>query len=118
MRLERSPSLARGTVTPPYKFLNYFEEDDQASFAGREDEVQEALAGLTRGRTYVVYSRSGLGKTSLLLAGLFPRLRQRGFHPMRVRLLESPVEDFCAALAAEFQRPEFARGLAPAERQA
>ncbi|EPX56876.1 hypothetical protein D187_007312 [Cystobacter fuscus DSM 2262] len=114
MRLERSPDPAEGTTTPPYKFLNYFEEEDQASFAGREDEVQEALAGLTRGRTYVVYSRSGLGKTSLLLAGLFPRLRQRGFHPMRVRLLESPVEDFCAALAAEFQRPELAH---PAERQ-
>ncbi|WNG27362.1 HEAT repeat domain-containing protein [Cystobacter fuscus] len=117
MRPERAPGPTEGTATPPYKFLNYFEEEDQASFAGREDEVQEALAGLTRGRTYVVYSRSGLGKTSLLLAGLFPRLRQRGFHPVRVRLLESPVEDFCAALAAEFQRPELALVKEPAERQ-
>ncbi|HEX5746310.1 MAG TPA: hypothetical protein VFZ09_08700 [Archangium sp.] len=85
---------------PPYKFLSYFEEPDQGRFSGREDEVQEVLAGLTRGRTFVLYGRSGLGKTSLLLAGLFPRLRQRGFLPLRIRLLESPVDDICAALAA------------------
>lgn len=115
MRPDVSTGSPAGPAAPPYKFLNYFEEADQSSFAGREDEVQEALAGLTRGRTYVVYGRSGLGKTSLLLAGLFPRLRQRGFHPIRVRLLESPVEDFCATLATEFQRSELARESAPGE---
>lgn len=104
-------------AAPPYKFLNYFEESDHDRFAGRDDEVQEALAGLTRGRTYVLFGRSGLGKTSLLLAGLFPRLRERGYHPLRVRLLESPVEDFCAALAAELHCPELARPMPRGERQ-
>src|SRR5512139_3961643 len=110
------PGPPPGPTATPFKFLDYFEEAEADSFAGREEEVQEALVGLTRGRTYVVYGRSGLGKTSLLLAGLFPLLRQRGFHPMRVRLLESPVADFCTALATELGRPELAREMGEAER--
>ena len=117
MMPERAPDAAEPPAAPPYKFLNYFEEPDSASFAGRDDEVQEALAGLTRGKTYVLYGRSGLGKTSLLLAGLFPRLRERGYHPLRVRLLESPVEDFCAALAGELHCPELAEPMPRGERQ-
>ncbi len=105
-----------GPLTTPFKFLDYFEESDHDSFAGREDEVQEVLVGLTRGRTYVLYGRSGLGKTSMWLAGVFPPLRQRGFHPMRLRLLDSPVADFCAALAAELESPELDREMEDAER--
>jgi hypothetical protein len=116
MRQELPAGPPVGSAAAPYKFLNYFEEEDQASFAGREDEVQEALAGLTRGRTFVLYGRSGLGKTSLLRAGLFPRLRQRGFRPLLVRLLESPVEDFCAALVTEPRYPELTQSMMSRER--
>jgi hypothetical protein len=117
MKQELFSSSRVGPAAPPYKFLNYFEEADQASFAGREDETQEVLAGLTRGRTFVLFSSPGKGKTSLTNAGISPRLRQRGFRPLNVRLLESPVEDFCAALAAGLQRPELAQPMAPGERE-
>ncbi len=117
MSPELSPGEPAGPATSPYKFLNSFEEKDQASFAGREDEVQEALAGITRGRTFVLYGRSGVGKRSLLRAGLFPRLRQRGFRPLLVRLLQSPVEDFCSALVTEPYFPELAQSMMSSERQ-
>ena len=39
----------------------------------------------------VLFGKSGLGKTSLLKAGLFPRLRQRHFLPIYVRLAVSPA---------------------------
>ncbi len=107
-----------GLPSSPFKYLDYFEESEHDCFAGRGDEVREALVGLTRGRTYVLYGGGGLGKTSLLLAGLFPGLRQRGFRPIRVRLLDSPGADFCAALAAELERPELAGPLGDDERLA
>ena len=34
----------------------------------------------------VLFGKSGLGKTSLLKAGLFPRLREKHFLPVYVRL--------------------------------
>ena len=38
----------------------------------------------------VLYGRSGLGKTSLLRAGLFPLLRERHFLPVYVRFELKP----------------------------
>lgn len=93
-------------VTSPYKFLDYFEEKEKDRFAGREKESQEIAVGITRGPLYVIYGRSGLGKTSLLLAGVFPLLRERGLHPLRIRVLDSPVEDLCQALAEALEHPE------------
>ena len=37
-------------------------------------------------RMVVVYARSGLGKTSLLKAGVAPRLREEGYLPLFVRV--------------------------------
>ena len=63
----------------PYKFLDYFDERDAPSFAGRDQDIAEMVSRVTANRTLVLFARSGLGKTSLLKAGVFPRLRERGF---------------------------------------
>ncbi len=71
----------------PFKGLYCYEEDDKDIFYGRENEAAElfslvALNGLT-----VVFGKSGIGKTSLLNAGLFPLLREEEkFLPVRMRL--------------------------------
>jgi flagellar motor protein MotB len=58
---------------------------DARMFFGRQEEIQD-LANLVTGvRLMVLYGKSGLGKTSLLQAGLFPRLRRQYFLPIRVR---------------------------------
>jgi tetratricopeptide (TPR) repeat protein len=77
----------------PYKGLDYFEDSeiDQMVFAGRDGDISEVLARIVTQRALVVYGRSGLGKTSLLLAGIFPRLREQGFQPVYVRALGSPL---------------------------
>lgn len=94
----------------PFRFLHYFQEGD-AAFAGREGETRDVVAGILRSRTLVIYGRSGLGKTSLLLAGVFPALRVRGLSPVYVRVFDEPIDDLRAALADAF--PE--AGPAPAE---
>jgi hypothetical protein len=90
-----------GTESQPYKFLDYFEESDRESFAGRDRDAQECLDRITTQRVFVLYARSGYGKTSLLKAGLFPRLRAQGLRPVYIRTLQDPVRDLHAALLAE-----------------
>jgi hypothetical protein len=72
----------------PFKFLDYFfdTEADRDRFAGRDREVQDLVAQIATTRTVVLFSEPGIGKTSLLLAGIFPELRRRGFRPVYARI--------------------------------
>ena len=88
----------------PYRYLDYFQESDHLSFAGREDDISEVAARASSDEPFVLYGRSGLGKTSLLLAGVFPLLRDRRLRPVRVRVFEHPDVDLRNALAAELKR--------------
>ena len=62
---------------------------DQATFFGREDESRALLLQLLATNLLVLYGRSGLGKTSLANAALFPALRERDFLPLPVRFNHS-----------------------------
>ncbi|MFD6193330.1 WD40 repeat domain-containing protein [Streptomyces sp. NPDC060275] len=63
---------------PPYRGLTRYEPDDAALFFGR-DRLVDRLAGLTREHRFTaVFGPSGSGKSSLLRAGLIPRLRTPG----------------------------------------
>jgi WD40 repeat protein/tRNA A-37 threonylcarbamoyl transferase component Bud32/energy-coupling factor transporter ATP-binding protein EcfA2 len=69
------PAAARN----PYKGLRPFGEADADDYFGREaltDALLERLSGLDGGRFVAVVGPSGSGKSSLLKAGLIPRLRQ------------------------------------------
>jgi hypothetical protein len=73
---------------PRYPGARPFSDDDlsRRTFFGREA-ASRALADQTLAhRLVVVYAKSGLGKTSLLNAGLAQRLRDEGFLPLVVRV--------------------------------
>jgi hypothetical protein len=57
---------------------------DRALFFGRGDETGSMTSLFIASRLVVLFGRSGLGKTSLLNAGVFPRLREEAFLPFRV----------------------------------
>jgi formylglycine-generating enzyme required for sulfatase activity len=57
---------------PPYKGLQYFDENDVALFHGRTALTQELAARLTRERFLAVVGASGSGKSSVVRAGLIP----------------------------------------------
>jgi|GEM_PF-2191206 len=84
----------------PYKELDYYEQEDVDRFAGRERDISQVTARACTQRSLVVYGRSGLGKTSLLLAGVMPQLIHRGFLPIYVRTLEEPLQDLTNAVRA------------------
>src|SRR3954452_6823292 len=70
----------------PWPGLESFEENARDYFHGREAEAEDLLRRVTDAPLTVLFGKSGLGKTSLLKAGLFPRLRERHFFPVHVRL--------------------------------
>jgi hypothetical protein len=69
----------------PWPGLRAFTESDRDFFFGRERETSELLDLVQRSSVVVLYGQSGLGKTSLLQAGLLPELKRIDFLPLRVR---------------------------------
>src|SRR5262245_65450343 len=70
----------------PWIGLAPFTESDSEFFAGRGDEIDELLRLVRRDTLTLLYGVSGLGKTSLLQAGLFPALRTEDCLPVPIRL--------------------------------
>jgi hypothetical protein len=97
-------SVTVAAAETPFKFCDYYtdSESDRASFGGRDDDIEEVVARIMRGTVSVLYGKSGLGKTSLLLAGVFPEIRKRGVSPVHIRLLESPMGDLADTLTDAF----------------
>lgn len=59
----------------PYPGLRPFDEAEWPIFFGRERMVDAVVAGLMRAQCIVVHGDSGAGKSSLIRAGVLPRLR-------------------------------------------
>jgi WD40 repeat protein len=72
--------------TQPWLGLTSYRETDTELFFGREKEGEELLRLVRREALTVVFGPSGTGKTSLLNAGLFPRLRESALLPIYIRL--------------------------------
>lgn len=73
----------------PWKgVVPYSDTDDPAihPFRGRNKEIEELLFTVRYNNIATLYGQSGIGKTSLLLVGLFPRLVEEGFRPLELRL--------------------------------
>ena len=70
----------------PWLGLASFTEETRGYFYGRETEVSELTRRVQRKLLTVLFGQSGLGKTSILNAGVVPRLRQEGYCPVYVRV--------------------------------
>src|SRR5262245_44151550 len=70
----------------PWPGLDAFTEALQDLFFGRAAETEELFRHVRGETVTLLYGQSGLGKTSLLRAGLARRLREAAFLPVFVRL--------------------------------
>jgi WD40 repeat protein len=108
LRVHVNPAtgFAWDDTRPPYPGLRAFQLDDAAVFFGRENELSELLGrlqtSLHRSASLTLVGPSGSGKSSLVYAGLLPRLRRL---PGEWALLpavtpgERPVKALARALA-------------------
>ena len=74
----------------PWAGLASYEDPETAErklkFCGRDDDSYD-VARLIMGNVFVtLYGKSGIGKTSLLNAGIFPELREEQYIPLSLRL--------------------------------
>src|SRR5215470_3883441 len=70
----------------PWLGLASFTEEMRGYFYGRDEEVAELARRVQRKLLTILFGQSGLGKTSILRAGIVPRLRSEGYCPVYVRI--------------------------------
>jgi hypothetical protein len=99
--------LAEKHIAPiprrPYKFLNAYGKEDAAIFFGRDQEKSKLLSKLVSYRLVLFYGKSGVGKTSLIQAGLMPTLAASGYHPVYARILTDPQTAIVRAINATLE---------------
>ncbi len=85
-----APAQAVVDEQHPWLGLASFTEETRGFFHGREEEVAELGRRVQRKLLTILFGQSGLGKTSILRAGIVPRLRPEGYCPVYVRIDYSP----------------------------
>ncbi len=101
---------------PPYKGLMPYAEEDVEFFFGRDRETEIIIANLRASRLTLLYGSSGVGKSSVLRAGVASKLRRiareniraRGSPRMAVVVFNSwrhdPVRSLAACVPHSVQR--------------
>ncbi|MEV5572326.1 hypothetical protein AB0L06_19955 [Spirillospora sp. NPDC052269] len=87
---EAAERAANGDDVPPYRGLGRYEPGDAELFFGRDDLAARLFDLCGERRFIAVFGPSGSGKSSLLRAGLIPRLREAGgleTRPATIRVL-------------------------------
>lgn len=92
-------TTASTPIDCPYVGLRPFEEEHRAYFFGRERDQRLIIANLLAAPLTILYGASGVGKSSVLMAGVIPQL-----HRDRPR---TPV-----ILFRDWARPDYAEALA------
>ena len=97
----------------PYKELSSYSEVDAAQFKGRTAEIEKMYKSFYQNEYLVCYADSGEGKSSIIEAGLVPKLRQNIYLPIHIvfksdRHFQNNDVNFdeviCAAIDEELDR--------------
>ena len=77
-------------IETPYVGLVPYSEEDSDFFFGRDEEKQVVSGNLRASRLTILYGPSGVGKTSLLRAGVVHELREQVLENATKRLERAP----------------------------
>jgi len=80
----------------PWKGLNYYTEGEV--LYGRNIEILSLSQYIFNNTQTVLYGRSGIGKSSILNAGIFPKARQNGMIPVSIRLKHGSTNDYLSQI--------------------
>ncbi len=81
----------------PYKFLDFYRTHDRKLFFGREREIETLVSDIVSARLVILFAKTGSGKSSLLNAGVRPRLEELDYETFWIRVEDDPIEAARAA---------------------
>jgi hypothetical protein len=76
----------------PYHLLEALDINEQEQLAGRKAEIQKLIGNLESDRFAFLVGENGIGKTSLLRAGLMPALVKAGHWPLWIEATSEPLD--------------------------
>jgi len=88
-------------TTSPYKFLASYDISDRDIFYGRSVVIEELAGKVPRYKTLIINGASGSGKSSLLNAGLIPRLAENGYTYVSFREYSEPLQQLRDYLSSQ-----------------
>ncbi len=101
-QLERA-TIATDETVEPYRGLDAFTPETAEFFFGREDEIQTLVQQVLTHCFVPLIGASGSGKSSLVRAGLVPRLRELGWRVLEpIKPGSNPMAELKLALRSVF----------------
>lgn len=88
--------MAADKYNNPWKGLNFYVEGD--IIYGRDMEILNLSHYIFNNTQTILYGRSGIGKSSILNAGIFPLARERNMIPVVIRLKHDNSEEYLSQI--------------------
>ncbi|MDM8558317.1 hypothetical protein [Candidatus Parabeggiatoa sp. HSG14] len=89
-------------TTSPYKFLAAYDISDRDIFYGRSAIIEDLAGKVPRYKTLIINGASGSGKSSLVNAGLIPRLAENGYTYISFREYSDPLQQLRDYLSQQY----------------
>jgi energy-coupling factor transporter ATP-binding protein EcfA2 len=86
----------------PYPGLRPYEDFDSKIFFGRKELTDRLYNKILKSRFVAVVGESGCGKSSLVKAGLFPKMSDLGYDIVKAKPGKSPLSNLVSSLSAFF----------------
>ena len=80
-------------MSNPYLGFRTYKESDSELFKGREDDIRNIYDYIINNSVTILYANSGIGKSSVINAGLCPILRSNNYFPIYIRCNEYSSTD-------------------------
>ncbi len=86
MEQNLNANISKAIDQRPFMGLRSYEERNKEQFGGRDTEIRDLYSLVEGNRLTIVFGKSGIGKTSLIKAGLIPELQKNYFFPIYLRI--------------------------------
>lgn len=90
--------MAENSKKNPWMGLESYREGEV--LYGRDDDIRDLSQCVLHDNETLLYGKSGIGKSSILNAGILPSARRHGFMPVIIRLSHKPQDNYFDQIAA------------------
>jgi hypothetical protein len=98
----KSDLKGRAILQRPFPGMAFYTKDDASIFKGRDSEIEDLLSIISNWPITLLIGESGAGKTSLIHAGLFPKLETMIWKYVWTRPFDNPEENIKKMILSAF----------------